>query len=179
MIYIKFNADVIEMQSWQQNCYINHRHAIPCNSMQNVNRRVETNVSIEVNVSKMYVYESMRIVSSSRYKLDDKIGKTIVVHEWDPILYFKNLWNNKQQFEDVVPIIFKLMAGELSYNCRWRFTMMLTIWLDQHIKCWGLIQKSGAYVWKVHREIYDILVKTLSIMMMNGLIYYWIVEITC
>ena len=91
MIYIKFNADVIEMQSWQQNCYINHRHAIPCNSMQNVNRRVETNVSIEVNVSKMYVYESMRIVSSSRYKLDDKIGKTVVVHEWDPILYFKNL----------------------------------------------------------------------------------------
>ena len=91
MIYIKFNVDVIEMQSWQQNCYINHRQAIPCNSMQNVNRRVETNVSIEVNVSKMYVYESMRIVSSSRYKLDDKIGKTIVVHEWDPILYFKNL----------------------------------------------------------------------------------------
>ena len=65
-------------------------------SMQNVNRWVDTNISIEVNVSKMYVYESMQIISSSRYKLDDKIGKTIVVREWDPILYFKNLWNNKQ-----------------------------------------------------------------------------------
>ena len=43
--------------------------------MQNVNRSVDTNISIEVNVSRMYIDESMRIVSSSRYKLDDKIGK--------------------------------------------------------------------------------------------------------
>ena len=63
--------------------------------MQNVNRWVDTNISLEVDVSGMYVDESMQIVSSSRYKLDEKTGKTIGVLEWDPILYLENLWNNK------------------------------------------------------------------------------------
>ena len=37
------------------------------------------------------------------------------------------------------------------------------------------IQIIYTYVWKVHREVYGIQMTNLSIIMMNGLMYYYIV----
>ena len=71
------------------------------------------------------------------------------------------------------------MAGDLLYKLlmKTHYDMNNVIWSAYEI--FNLIWTLGAYVWKVRREFYGILVRNWSIVMMNRLVYYEIVEIAC